>query len=97
MNEAPLASSSKADVHYGITAVGRLPLGKHTEGNRLTYKQAALAKCYTCMAGYTDGKFDCECPDCPLHPFMPYRDREPSEGAGGSENEGLEEVITESE
>lgn len=93
MNDVILASSSKADVYYGIMAVGRLPLIKHNEGERLTYKQAALAKCYECMAGYVDGKFDCGCGDCPLHPFMPYRGREPSEASGDSENEGLEGVI----
>ena len=43
MSEIILASSSKADVYYGIMAVGRLPLEKHTEGKKMTYKQATSA------------------------------------------------------
>lgn len=36
-------------------------------------KQAILANCYQCLGFYTDGRDDCEIPDCPLYPFMPYR------------------------
>ncbi len=85
------------DVKYGIIAIGKRAIEKHVAGKRLTYKNAGMAKCYECNAGYTDGRFDCRIPDCPLHPFMPYRGKEPSEEAGDSENEGLEGVIAEDE
>lgn len=57
---------------YGITASGRRELLKYLEGARITQRQAILAKCYDCMAFYTDGKGDCKLLDCPLYPFMPY-------------------------
>lgn len=43
--------------------------GKSTKPSRT---KAMLAKCYECMAGYVDGKEDCECVKCPLYPWMPY-------------------------
>ena len=58
---------------YGKMARGRNELIKHREGKKLTYRQAALAKCYDCMGGYQDGKVDCEIPNCSLYPFMPFR------------------------
>jgi hypothetical protein len=36
-----------------------------------------LAKCYECTAGYADGKMDCGVESCPLHPLMPYREKDP--------------------
>ncbi len=77
----------------GIMAVGKRAIEKHAAGKRLTYKNAGLAKCYECMGGYVDGRFDCRIPDCPLHPSMPYRGREPSEASSDSENEGQDGVI----
>ena len=58
---------------YGIKAKGRKELLRHLKGGRLTPKQAALAKCYECSCRYADGKNSCKMPDCPLFPFMPYR------------------------
>jgi len=57
---------------HGKTARGRKELLKHLSGQKLTLKQAVLAHCYDCVGYYADGKQDCEMPDCPLHPFMPY-------------------------
>ncbi|MCR4307365.1 MAG: hypothetical protein NUV80_02305 [Candidatus Berkelbacteria bacterium] len=61
---------------YGISARGRTELIKHLDKKRLTAKQAVIAQCYDCMGGYTDGKYSCDKPDCPLYPFMPYRNVE---------------------
>ena len=58
----------------GIKAKWRKELLKHMKGERLTFRQAILARCYECMNGYTDGKYGCGIPGCPLYPFMPYRD-----------------------
>lgn len=64
-------------------AKGKEELLKHlmrgerlTEGltTRLTIRRAVIAKCYDCCGYYQDGKKDCEVPECPLHPFMPYRE-----------------------
>ena len=58
----------------GSGARGKGELLKHLDGNRLTQRQAILAKCYDCMGYYADGKVSCEIPECPLFPFMRYRD-----------------------
>ena len=42
-------------------------------GQKLSPIKAIKANCYQCMNSYLDGKIDCEIPDCPLYPFMPYR------------------------
>jgi hypothetical protein len=58
---------------YGKDAQGKRDLIRHLKGERLTMKQAILSKCFDCMGGYTDGKTDCNIPDCSLYGFMPYR------------------------
>lgn len=57
---------------HGIKAQGKKEILKYLKGNRLTLRQAILAKCYDCMAFYADGRNDCKDADCPLYPFMPY-------------------------
>tara|TARA_B100000315_G_scaffold94826_1_gene87156 strand:+ start:9657 stop:9863 length:207 start_codon:yes stop_codon:yes gene_type:complete len=57
----------------GIKAQGRKELKKYLIGEKITFKQAVLAKCYECMCGYNDGKVSCEIPECPLYRFMPYK------------------------
>lgn len=52
---------------------GRRYLLRHVEGQKLTFKQAVLAKCCECMGGYIDGLNDCRVTACPLYPMMPYR------------------------
>ncbi len=54
-------------------ARGNKEFKKHEMGDRLTQRQAILAKCADCVGFYVDGKVDCQMPDCPLYPFMPYR------------------------
>jgi hypothetical protein len=57
---------------YGKTARGQKEILKHLSGERLTLKQAVLARCYDCAGFYANGKVDCKMPHCPLHPFMTY-------------------------
>jgi len=58
----------------GTTAQGKKEYVKYLEnGQKLSHKQAILANCYQCLGFYVDGRHDCEIPDCPLYPFMPYR------------------------
>jgi len=52
---------------------GRDELIKYLRGERITHKQAVLAKCYECKGYCADGKVDCEIADCPLYLFNPYR------------------------
>ena len=70
-------------------AKGKNELDKYLDGKRITFRQACIAKCYDCMGGYTDGKFDCDIADCPIHPFMPYRNQK--ESSGYSENHIIQE------
>ena len=53
-------------------AKGNKELKKHLLGDRLTRRQAMLAKCADCMGYYIDGRLDCQMPECALYPFMPY-------------------------
>ena len=47
---------------------------RYLDGERLTQREAILAKCAECCGGYQDGRLDCRMPACPLYPFMPYRE-----------------------
>ena len=40
------------------------------------------AKCTHCMAKYKNKCQDCRKPDCPLYPFMPYRNSHADDGIG---------------
>ncbi len=46
---------------------------KILSGEVITMKQAIMAECYRCTAGYFDGRKDCENTTCGLYPFMRYR------------------------
>jgi hypothetical protein len=46
-------------------------------GKPVTMKQAITAECYSCTAGYFDGKVDCGNKSCALYPFMRYRKDKP--------------------
>jgi hypothetical protein len=61
---------------FGRDAKGKKDLIRYLNGERLTPKQAILAKCYDCLGGYCDGKDDCKVPDCSLYGFMPYRENQ---------------------
>jgi hypothetical protein len=50
-------------------------LAKYREGKPLTRSQAIEAKCSDCLCGFIDGRVDCKVKNCPLYPWMPYRDR----------------------
>jgi hypothetical protein len=52
---------------------GKKELLKHLAGEPLTLKQAVLANCFSCNAGYADGRVDCETPSCSFYAHMPYR------------------------
>ncbi len=54
---------------------GKSNLAKHLAGERLTQRQAILAKCCDCMGHHVDGRFDCGIGTCPLYAWMPYRAR----------------------
>ena len=59
---------------HGKTAKGKNEYLSYMEhGTKLSHKQAILANCYQCLGFYMDGKNDCEIPDCPFYPYMPYR------------------------
>lgn len=55
-------------------ARGQRELKRHQAGQRLSYKEIVLAKCYQCTNGYLDGKIDCRVPDCVNYGSMPYRE-----------------------
>ena len=38
---------------------------------------AMAAKCHECCGEYLDGKYDCGVSECPLYPWMPYKECEP--------------------
>ena len=58
----------------GVTSAGRTHLVKHLRGERLTQRQAILAKCCDCMSYHVDGRLDCRMPHCSLYPFRPYKE-----------------------
>jgi hypothetical protein len=61
----------------GLAAKGKNEMLRHLYGERLTIRQMAVAKCYDCMGYYSDGRgTDCEIPECPLYPIMPYKSGE---------------------
>ena len=62
---------------FGVLARGRKELIAHREGKKLTRSQMCLAKCYECMGGYADGKYDCNIPKCPIYPLMPFQGKHP--------------------
>jgi hypothetical protein len=71
------------DISTWPQAQGKSHLMAHIKGKLLTHKQAILAQCYSCTAGYIDGRDDCEFEECPLHQYMPYnKDRAKLRRAG---------------
>lgn len=49
-------------------------------GGLLLANDAIRAKCFQCQERYTKGLYDCESPECPLYPYMPYKGLLMSEG-----------------
>ena len=57
------------------TSAGRTQYLRFLNGEKLTYREAVLAKCYDCDGGHSDGRYDCEVLSCPLRMYMPYKDK----------------------
>lgn len=56
-----------------MTGKGSVDLEKYRNNHKpLTPVKAIAAKCADCMSNYGDGRVDCNIPDCPLYPYMPY-------------------------
>jgi hypothetical protein len=68
-----LASRRTDNVSKFPASSGKTKMLKYLSGRRLTRGEAIVAKCFECMNGYIDGRIDCEIYDCPLYPFMSYR------------------------
>ena len=56
-----------------MKARGVKELKRYLNGDRLTQRQAIIAKCADCMNYYGDGRIDCLISDCPLYPYQPYQ------------------------
>ena len=52
---------------------GKSNLLKYLAGERLTQRQAIIAKCCDCMCYHIDGRTDCRMAHCPLYPWFPYK------------------------
>ena len=50
---------------------------RNKEIKKLTPQRAIFSKCYECTNEYLDGRYDCEIPECPLYPYMPYKHNKP--------------------
>jgi len=61
------------DAEKGRDSQGRTQFLRHMDGEKITRKQAMLAKCFDCMGYYRDGRRDCKESICPLYPYAPYR------------------------
>ena len=70
-----MADIKKSINKLGLAAKGRTEILKHLNGKKMNSTQMLRAKCYSCMGYYADGKMDCQNPECPLYPKMPYRDK----------------------
>ena len=62
----------KKSVEGWMTSSGKSYYLQYLNNEHLTARQAIIAKCAECCAGYHDGRNDCGMRDCPLYPFMPY-------------------------
>jgi hypothetical protein len=56
-------------------------------GKPVTMKQAITAECYSCTAGYFDGRKDCHNKTCALYPFMRYRKDKPKKERSESQRQ----------
>lgn len=57
---------------------GKTNLLKYLAGEKLTQRQAIIAKCCDCMCYHIDGRIDCRMSTCPLYTWFPYRRGETS-------------------
>lgn len=89
MKKAKALSTRQDSLQKAMASTGRSLLLKHFDGKRLTRGQALIAKCCECSGYYADGRVDCQMPDCPLYPYMPY-----GKGDFAWESETEPEVVT---
>jgi len=75
MNNMANMTEKNSILEVGKSGKGRRHLLNHLNGERLTQRQAILAKCYDCQGYNADGMVDCEMPNCPLYPYMLYKGR----------------------
>lgn len=59
---------------------GMAQLKKYLSGEKLTPREAMLAKCNECTCNWADGQACCNVPACPLYPFMPFQHKAPNPG-----------------
>jgi hypothetical protein len=67
-----MTETSELVEKVGGFAKGRNEILKHLAGDRITQRQAIIAKCYDCMGFYADGRNDCGIESCSLYPYSPY-------------------------
>jgi len=65
-----------------MKAIGEKDLKNYLSGKTIRRGRAIVAKCCDCMGEYADGKIDCCIPECPLYPFMPYKDTNGTQDKG---------------
>lgn len=63
-------------IKKGTRSRGQKELLRYLAGERLTRDQAIKAHCYDCSGFYLDGRINCGIENCPLHPFMPFRNKD---------------------
>ena len=54
---------------------GEKEFNRFVKGDKLSRKEAMLAKCYDCNGG-KESNCDCEITDCPMYPYHHYRNLE---------------------
>ena len=60
-------------IHKAPASRGKTNLLKYLRGERLTQRQAIIAKCCDCMCYHVDGRIDCQQVGCPLYTWFPYK------------------------
>lgn len=71
MSDNPIIKS----LHLAPKSAGKGHLQRHLKGERLTQRQAILAKCCDCMGFHVDGRTDCLMKSCSLYNWMPYKNK----------------------
>ena len=56
---------------------GQRPYERFIKGEKLTRRQAMLAKCYECN-GFEESNADCLADNCPLYPYHAHRGKNKS-------------------
>jgi hypothetical protein len=64
----------------GKLAQGKTEYLRYLRGEKLSRKEAMLARCYDCMGYFVDGRADCVTFSCPMYPFMIFRGKKINKG-----------------